>query len=90
MGSAETERSVIGSEPARKPVGTVWVYCPYPVVAAGLSDALGGIFGVHLGRSAPAGGIGRPTTTNEQDSDAKIDQENNKADRTVGKICKNC
>jgi hypothetical protein len=40
--------------------------------------------------SAPAGGIGRPATTNEQDSDAKIDQENNKADRTVGKICKNC
>lgn len=30
------------------------------------------------------------TTTSEQDSDAKIDQENNKADRTVGKICKNC
>jgi len=41
-------------------------------------------------QSTPAGGIGRPTTTNTQDSDAKIDQENNKADRTVGKICKNC
>ncbi|MGY4288768.1 hypothetical protein ACVWXO_007988 [Bradyrhizobium sp. LM2.7] len=40
--------------------------------------------------AAPAGGIGKPTTINEQDSDAKIDQENNKADRTVGKICKNC
>jgi hypothetical protein len=34
------------------------------------------------------GGIGRPTTTDQSDSDAKIDQENHKADRTVGKSCK--
>jgi hypothetical protein len=40
--------------------------------------------------TAPAGGIGRPAPTNEHDSDAKIDQENSKVDRTVGKICKNC
>ena len=40
--------------------------------------------------TAPAGGVGRPTRTKEQDSDPKIDQENNKADRTVGQVCKNC
>ncbi len=49
-----------------------------------------GSSGANAQNTAPAGGIGRPTTTNEQDSDAKIDQENNKADKTVGKICKNC
>gem|GEM_PF-6410415 len=46
--------------------------------------------GANAQNTAPAGGIGKPTTTNEQDSDAKIDRENNKADKTVGKICKNC
>jgi hypothetical protein len=29
-------------------------------------------------------------TTDEKASDDKIDQENNRADRIVGKICKNC
>jgi DNA-binding NarL/FixJ family response regulator len=57
VGSVEPERSVIGRESVREPVGTVWICCPYPVVAAGLSDALGGVFGVHLGLSAPAGGV---------------------------------
>jgi DNA-binding NarL/FixJ family response regulator len=37
--------------------GTVWIYCPYPVVAAGLSDAFENKFRVHLGRSAPAHGV---------------------------------
>ncbi|WP_439400109.1 hypothetical protein ACRQ5Q_41615 (plasmid) [Bradyrhizobium sp. PMVTL-01] len=46
--------------------------------------------GASAQNTAPAGGIGKPTTTNEQDSDAQIDRENNKADKTVGKICKNC
>jgi hypothetical protein len=41
-------------------------------------------------QTAPAGGIGRPATTNQQDSDAKIDQENSNTDRMVGSICKNC
>ena len=37
--------------------GTVWIYCPYPVVAAGLSHAFENKFRVHLGRSAPAHGV---------------------------------
>jgi hypothetical protein len=49
-----------------------------------------GSSGASAQSTAPAGGIGKPTTTNTQDSDAKIDQENNKADKTVGKSCKNC
>ena len=46
-----------GRGPAREPSGTVWIHCPYPVVAAGLSDAFEGVFGVHLGRSVPAAGV---------------------------------
>lgn len=57
--------------------------------AAGTATS-SGTRGASAQNTTPAGGIGRPTTTNSQDSDAKIDQENNKADRTVGKICKNC
>ena len=57
VGSAEPEWSVVGREPVHEPVGTVWIHCPYPVVAAGLSDALGEVFRVHLGPSAPAGGV---------------------------------
>jgi DNA-binding NarL/FixJ family response regulator len=53
VGSAEVERSVVGHESP----GTVWIYCPYPVVAAGLSDAFENKFRVHLGRSAPANGV---------------------------------
>ena len=37
--------------------GVVWIYCPYPVVAAGLRDALENKFGVHVGGSAPAHGV---------------------------------
>ena len=37
--------------------GTVWICCPYPVVAAGLSDAFENKYTVHLGRSAPAPGV---------------------------------
>ena len=53
MGSADVERSVAG----RESPGIVWIYCPYPVVAAGLSEALENKFGVHLGRFAPANGV---------------------------------
>jgi DNA-binding NarL/FixJ family response regulator len=45
------ERHLAGSE--RKPLGLVWIDCPYPVVAAGLKSALGGQFRVHLGSSPP-------------------------------------
>jgi DNA-binding NarL/FixJ family response regulator len=51
--SAEVEGSAVGHESP----GVVWIYCPYPVVAAGLSDALENKFGVHLGRSAPDHGV---------------------------------
>ena len=53
MGPAEVESSVVGHEPP----GLVWIYCPYPVVAAGLSDAFENKFKVHLGKSAPAHGV---------------------------------
>jgi DNA-binding NarL/FixJ family response regulator len=53
VGPAEVESSVVGHESP----GLVWIYCPYPVVAAGLSDAFENKFGVHLGRSAPAQGV---------------------------------
>jgi DNA-binding NarL/FixJ family response regulator len=51
--AVEAERSVVGQEPT----GTVWISCPYPVVAAGLSDAFENKSRVHLGRSAPASGV---------------------------------
>ena len=37
----------------REPLGLVWIDCPYPVVAAGLKEALGGRARVHLGRATP-------------------------------------
>jgi DNA-binding NarL/FixJ family response regulator len=46
-------RSAVGHESP----GIVWIYCPYPVVAAGLSDAFENKFGVHVGRSAPSDGV---------------------------------
>jgi DNA-binding NarL/FixJ family response regulator len=49
VGSVEVERSVAG----RASPDVVWIHCPYPVVAAGLSDAFENRFRVHLGRSAP-------------------------------------
>jgi DNA-binding NarL/FixJ family response regulator len=35
----------------------VWIYCPYPVVDAGLSSAFEAKFRVHHGRSVPANGV---------------------------------
>ncbi len=35
-------------------------------------------------------GPGKPTVTQEQNSDSKIDEENRKLDRTVSSICKGC
>jgi DNA-binding NarL/FixJ family response regulator len=35
----------------------VWIYCPYPVVAAGLSEAFENKFKVHVGISVPAHGV---------------------------------
>jgi hypothetical protein len=35
-------------------------------------------------------GSGGATTTHEQDSDAKINEENKKLDRTVKSICRGC
>jgi DNA-binding NarL/FixJ family response regulator len=35
----------------------VWIYCPYPVVDAGLSGAFEAKFRVHHGRSVPANGV---------------------------------
>ena len=49
MRRAEAGRSVGGHEP----VGLVWIDSPYPVVAAGLRDALEGRARVHVGRTAP-------------------------------------
>jgi DNA-binding NarL/FixJ family response regulator len=37
-----------------KPLGLVWIDCPYPVVAAGLKSALEGQARVHLGPMPPA------------------------------------
>jgi len=53
VGSADVGRSAVGHESP----GIVWIYCPYPVVAAGLSDAFENKFGVHVGRSAPSHGV---------------------------------
>jgi len=38
----------------REPLGLVWIDCTYPVLAAGLKEALEGRARVHLGRSTPA------------------------------------
>ena len=46
-----------GRDPSGGSPGTVWIYCSYPVVAAGLEKAFEGGAGVHLGRATPAGGI---------------------------------
>jgi DNA-binding NarL/FixJ family response regulator len=51
--SADVQRPVAGPESPN----TVWICCPYPVVAAGLSDAFENRFRVHVGRSAPARGV---------------------------------
>jgi DNA-binding NarL/FixJ family response regulator len=41
----------------REPLGTVWIYCSYPVVAAGLESVFDERARVHIGRSAPADGV---------------------------------
>jgi DNA-binding NarL/FixJ family response regulator len=51
MEQLETTQPV-GAE--SKPLGLVWVDCPYPVVAAGLQSALEGKARVHLGTAPPA------------------------------------
>ena len=44
-------RQTVSSE--RKPLGLVWIDCPYPVVAAGLKSALERRARIHLGSSPP-------------------------------------
>ena len=56
MGLAETQRSVIGRELAGEPWGTVWIYCSYPVVAAGLRSIFEKRARVHVGLASPAEG----------------------------------
>ncbi len=41
---------------AGEPLGAVWIYCSYPVVAAGLEAAFEGSARVHIGPSAPQEG----------------------------------
>ena len=55
MGPTETVRS--GRVPAGESLGTVWIYCSNPVVLAGLGSAFEERARVHLGQSAPAGGV---------------------------------
>src|SRR5215212_10613716 len=43
------EATLVGEER----LGLVWIDCPYPVVAAGLREALEGRARVHVGRTAP-------------------------------------
>ena len=57
MGSADTGRSGGGRGPSDEPLGTVWIYCSYPVVAAGLGSAFEERARVHLGGGAPAEGV---------------------------------
>lgn len=42
------------------------------------------------GGTAAAPGVATSTVTSEQDSDAKIDEENRRLDRTVMNICRGC
>jgi DNA-binding NarL/FixJ family response regulator len=48
---------VVGREAGGGSHGMVWIYCPYPVVDAGLSGAFEAKFRVHHGRSVPADGV---------------------------------
>ena len=56
MGLAETQRSVIGRELGSEPLGTIWIYCSYPVVAAGLRSIFEKRTRVHVGLASPAEG----------------------------------
>lgn len=44
-----------GNENGPKPLGVVWVDCPYPVMAVGVARALEGEAQVYIGQEAPAG-----------------------------------
>jgi DNA-binding NarL/FixJ family response regulator len=48
-------RQTVSSE--LKPLGLVWIDCPYPVVAAGLKSALERRARIHLGSSPPRGEV---------------------------------
>jgi hypothetical protein len=56
VGLAETQRSVIGRELLGEPLGTVWIYCSYPVVAAGPRSIFEKRARVHAGLATPAEG----------------------------------
>ena len=45
---------MVGGE--RERLGLVWIVCSYPVVAAGLKEALEGRARVHVGQTAPTDG----------------------------------
>jgi hypothetical protein len=75
QGAVNGDRRDVGTSPGTNAAGT-----------AGSS----GTPAVNTQGSAPAGGIGRPTTTDQRDTDAKIDQENTKVHQKVKNICKNC
>jgi DNA-binding NarL/FixJ family response regulator len=49
----ETATTVESRNDRSKPLGLVWINCPYPVVAAGLERALESRAKVHLGSSPP-------------------------------------
>jgi DNA-binding NarL/FixJ family response regulator len=49
----ETPATIGTEEDGAKPLGLVWINCPYPVVAAGLERALESRAKVHLGPSPP-------------------------------------
>jgi DNA-binding NarL/FixJ family response regulator len=38
----------------KKPLGLVWIRCPYPVLSAGMEEALKEVAHVHCGKSLPA------------------------------------
>jgi hypothetical protein len=60
--------------------------------AAGTAGASGGTAANAARRNngTTAPGQAKPTVTNQQDSDAKIDQENQKVNKTVNNICRGC
>lgn len=41
------------AEPSTKPLGPVWINCPYPIIALGLLEALRGKAQAHLGATPP-------------------------------------
>jgi DNA-binding NarL/FixJ family response regulator len=50
----QREATLVGGE--RERLGLVWIVCSYPVVAAGLKEALEGRARVHVGPTAPTDG----------------------------------